>query len=298
MQRWIFLPLQVLLFLFILLFPQEASAATCSIGTAQRSGNDLVLDVSNTPRGSYTVNLTLNGAEVRGLIIQWMNNDVYSVTIPSASYGEYVLDFSGAARDGRPVQCGKNFAFYAKQPACPSGCTRGGGRYALAADRGNYCYIKTGSLGGIDQFDSNSRCPRNQCGTDAQGRFFTYTDNWCYSFSSIAGSDWAFRKSCAEDAQGNPHGISTAIGCIPTDNLQEFLKFVLKFAFFASGGIILLMTIATGYTIITSAGNPEKLQAAKENIVALFSGLFLIAFSLILLQTIGADILKLPTFTP
>ena len=94
-------------------------------------------------------------------------------------------------------------------------------------------------------------------------------------------------------------GISTAIGCIPTngpDGLKGFLEFVLKWAFFASGGIIVLMVIATGYTLLTSQGNPEKLQAAKENLVALFSGLILIAFSLVLLQTIGADILKLPTF--
>ncbi len=89
------------------------------------------------------------------------------------------------------------------------------------------------------------------------------------------------------------------MGCIPTngpDGLKGFLEFVLKWAFFASGGIIVLMVIATGYTLLTSQGNPEKLQAAKENIVALFSGLILIAFSLVLLQTIGADILKLPTF--
>ena len=91
-------------------------------------------------------------------------------------------------------------------------------------------------------------------------------------------------------------GVDTAIGCVPTGNLTDFLKFVLKFALFASGGIILLMTIATGYTVLTSQGNPEKLQGAKENIVALLSGLALIAFSLILLQVIGADILGLPTF--
>lgn len=89
---------------------------------------------------------------------------------------------------------------------------------------------------------------------------------------------------------------NTAIGLIKTGNLEEFLTFVLKFAFFASGGVILLMIISTGYTIITSAGNPEKLQAAQENIVALFSGLALIAFSLVLLQAIGADILGLPGF--
>jgi hypothetical protein len=88
----------------------------------------------------------------------------------------------------------------------------------------------------------------------------------------------------------------TAIGSIPVGDLSQFLTFVLKYTFALSGGIILLMVIVTGYTILTAAGNPEKLQAAKENIVAIFSGLLLIAFSLVILRTLGADILGLPTF--
>lgn len=88
----------------------------------------------------------------------------------------------------------------------------------------------------------------------------------------------------------------TAVGTVPVGNLNDFLTFALKLAFYASGGIILLMIISTGYTILTSSGNAEKLQAAQENIIALFSGLALIAFSLVLLQTIGADILGLPGF--
>lgn len=107
-------------------------------------------------------------------------------------------------------------------------------------------------------------------------------------------SKWKIYDTC----DNNHPGVQTAIGCVPTNDLQGFLEFVLKWAFFASGGIILLMIIATGYMLMTSAGNPEKLQAAKENIVALFSGLILIVFSLILLQVVGADVLKLPTFIP
>lgn len=91
-------------------------------------------------------------------------------------------------------------------------------------------------------------------------------------------------------------GVDTAIGCIPTGDFTSFLSFLLRWAFGIAGGIILLMSIATGYALMTSSGDPQKLQGAKENIVAIFSGLILIGFSLVLLQTIGADILKLPTF--
>lgn len=91
-------------------------------------------------------------------------------------------------------------------------------------------------------------------------------------------------------------GVQSAIGCIPTGDLPAFLAFILKFALGAAGGITVLMFIATGYTLITSTGNPEKLQAVKENLVSIFSGLIMIGFSLVLLQTIGAGVLKLPGF--
>lgn len=129
--------------------------------------------------------------------------------------------------------------------------------------------------------------PKDYCGGDPLWKYDEKTRN-CVQFAE---SSWDLKKTCLDGK-----GVETGIGCIPVDNLQGFLEFVLKWAFFASGGIIVLMVIATGYTLLTSQGNPEKLQAAKENIVALFSGLILIAFSLVLLQAIGADILKLPTF--
>lgn len=92
------------------------------------------------------------------------------------------------------------------------------------------------------------------------------------------------------------HGVDTAIGCIPTDDLSQLFAFFLRFAYGISGGIIFLMMIRVGYMVLTSTGNPEKLQAAKEDIVSLFSGLILIVFSVILLQTVGVSILQLPTF--
>lgn len=100
-----------------------------------------------------------------------------------------------------------------------------------------------------------------------------------------------FTKGCAG---GN--AVNTALGCIPVNDMTETLKFFLRLALGISGGATLLMFIATSYSILTSSGDPQKLQAAKENIVSIFTGLLLVAFSLVLLQTIGADILGLPTF--
>jgi hypothetical protein len=99
----------------------------------------------------------------------------------------------------------------------------------------------------------------------------------------------------AATCNGAP-GVDSAIGCIPTGYLPDFLSFFLKWALGISGGVIILLIISTGYSLLTSAGNPEKLQAVKENVVSIISGVVLILFSLVLLQTIGAGVLGLPTF--
>lgn len=97
---------------------------------------------------------------------------------------------------------------------------------------------------------------------------------------------------------GDLEGVNSAIGCIPTENLTETMKFILRFIFGAAGGIIVLMIIKMGYDIMTSAGDPNKITAVRERLVSIFSGLVLIVFSFVLLKTIGVDILGLPGFTP
>jgi hypothetical protein len=48
---------------------------------------------------------------------------------------------------------------------------------------------------------------------------------------------------------------------------------------------------------MTSQGNPEKVQAAREQLTSAIVGLLFIIFSLAILTIIGVDILKLPGFT-
>lgn len=135
-------------------------------------------------------------------------------------------------------------------------------------------------------------CPSSQAIT------FKWNGSACVAVS-VAGfsvsAPWDFTK--INTCDNGTTGIQSAIGCIPTGDLKDFLGFILKFVFGITGGIILIMLIITSYNILTSAGNPEKVQASKENLVSILSGLILIAFSLILLQTIGVTILQLPGFT-
>lgn len=63
-----------------------------------------------------------------------------------------------------------------------------------------------------------------------------------------------------------------------------------------AGGIAFLLILFGGFQIITSAGNPEQLNAGKELISSAIAGLLLIIFSILLLKIIGFNILGIPDF--
>lgn len=91
-------------------------------------------------------------------------------------------------------------------------------------------------------------------------------------------------------------GISTAIGCIPTDP-KILTQQLLKFSFAIAGGVALLLMSFGAFGMITSAGNPDQLKSARERFTSAVIGLVFIIFSTLLLQIIGVDILSLPGFT-
>lgn len=91
-------------------------------------------------------------------------------------------------------------------------------------------------------------------------------------------------------------GFKTAIGCIPTENPQEFITFFLRWAMAIAGGIALALIGYAGFMIITSMGNPQRLQAGKELLTSALSGLMLLLFGTFALRFIGIEILKIPGF--
>jgi len=90
--------------------------------------------------------------------------------------------------------------------------------------------------------------------------------------------------------------VWTALGCIPTNNLNSFAGWILGKIIFVASGIAFLLMAFGAFQIITSAGNPEKVQAGKELITSCVSGLLFIILSLFLLKLIGVDILHIPGF--
>lgn len=87
--------------------------------------------------------------------------------------------------------------------------------------------------------------------------------------------------------------IYTAIGCIPIE-FKGLTNFFIKWAVGLVGGIAFLFIVYSGFMILTSSGNPERLKAGQELMTAAVMGLVLVIFSIFILRVIGVDILAIP----
>ncbi len=88
----------------------------------------------------------------------------------------------------------------------------------------------------------------------------------------------------------------TALGDLPT-NLSALLTRVFSIVLSIAGIVALGLIIISGYRIMVSQGNPEQIKNAREQLTAAIIGLLFIIFSLVILQIIGANILRIPGFS-
>src|SRR6266568_3559801 len=89
--------------------------------------------------------------------------------------------------------------------------------------------------------------------------------------------------------------IQTDFGCLPNDPIgfvQKFYGYGLSFV----GGIALLTLIFGGYTILTSRGQPDRVNIGKSYIFYSISGLLLAIFGYVFIQVVVVDILHVPGF--
>ena len=89
--------------------------------------------------------------------------------------------------------------------------------------------------------------------------------------------------------------IVTAFGPVST-GANAFTRWVLGFVLSISGGLVILIIIISGYRLMTSQGDPEKVKNARDQLTAAIVGLLFIIFSLVILELITRDILGLPGF--
>lgn len=97
-------------------------------------------------------------------------------------------------------------------------------------------------------------------------------------------------------AEIGPEGcteINTALGVLATKP-DTFISTIFAIFLGISGGIALLLIIRSGYQLLTSQGNAEKIKEAQDRITSAIVGLLFALFSLVILESIGIDILHLP----
>lgn len=84
----------------------------------------------------------------------------------------------------------------------------------------------------------------------------------------------------------------TGIGCIPYDP-GGFTKKISGIIVGVAGGIALLLLLIGSIQFISSSGDPDGIDEAKQKISAAVSGILFIIFSVLILKVIGIDILGL-----
>lgn len=109
-----------------------------------------------------------------------------------------------------------------------------------------------------------------------------------------------FIPPCAEGAlntDGTCEKVSTGLGIDINVSPEGFVKSFFGILLSISGGIALFLIIISGYKLVASRGNPEKITEAKDRLTSAIIGLLFIIFSLVILQIIGVDILDIPGFS-
>ena len=151
-------------------------------------------------------------------------------------------------------------------------------------------------LGGMCHLQSDT-CQTDLGQADCP-QFQTCSANCSISTLNSVSETCNFIKDATENTKcvkctTNGAGAWTAIGCIKTD-ISGFFSTLLTFGISIAGGIAFLLILLGGFQILTSAGNPEQLNAGKELVGSAITGLLLIIFSVFFLKIIGVDILGLP----
>lgn len=72
-----------------------------------------------------------------------------------------------------------------------------------------------------------------------------------------------------------------------SDSLQTFVSSFFPWAVEISGGLAIIVIIYAGYLYVTSAGNVEQTNKAKEYIVGALSGLVFLVLAGLIYQTIS-----------
>lgn len=122
---------------------------------------------------------------------------------------------------------------------------------------------------------------------------------WCNQATDPKPPSWDQCISCLYKPDGSPQerAYYTVLGCFSTDpSGAPFVKSILSIVFGMAGGIAFLAVLWGSAMVLTSAGDPLRLQGGKDIIVSSIFGILLIIFSVFLLRVVGYEILRIPGF--
>lgn len=133
-----------------------------------------------------------------------------------------------------------------------------------------------------------------QCGADSNGNQTCCNNGTtCTSFLTNSGGP---SGTGTIGGRCGSNFIDTAIGCIPINDENALVGFLLRWGIGIGGGIAFLLILIAGFQIMTSRGDPTKLKAGQELLTSAIAGLLLLIFGLVILRIIGVDILGLTGF--
>ncbi len=89
--------------------------------------------------------------------------------------------------------------------------------------------------------------------------------------------------------------VDSALGHIATDP-APFIKSIFTILLSMAGGWAVVFIILAAYQLLMSRGDAEGTKEAREKITSAIVGVVFIILSIVILQVIGVDVFKLPTF--
>lgn len=96
------------------------------------------------------------------------------------------------------------------------------------------------------------------------------------------------------DAKGNCPEVPTGLGFGLGTSAANIGKGLLGLLLTIGGAVAFIIIIITGYRLMTSQGDPEKIKGAREQLTAAIVGLVFIIFSIAILSFLGVNVLQIP----
>jgi hypothetical protein len=106
---------------------------------------------------------------------------------------------------------------------------------------------------------------------------------------------WTCGDSSAlcQNTEYDSAGISSAVGCIPFEDINKTTEFFLRWALGVGGGVALFLIALSAIKIMTTRGDPKRVQDARDTLSAAIAGLVLILLSVFLVRFATEQLLAL-----